>query len=182
MGAVYLAEHVDIERRVALKLVHAELLRNPMVLGQFRQEARAASRIGNPYICDVTDWGELPDGRVFFVMEYLDGSSLGRVLEQSAQAGARALHPHPAPGGQGPGRRAREGDRPPRREAGQRDAGRREDGADRRGEGGGLRRGRHATSAAPEAQLAVTGTPEYMAPERPPGRPTTTAATSTRWG
>src|SRR6185436_18577978 len=80
MGAVYLAEHVDIERRVALKLVHAELLRNPMVLGQFRQEARAASRIGNPYICDVTDWGELPDGRVFFVMEYLDGSSLGRVL------------------------------------------------------------------------------------------------------
>jgi serine/threonine protein kinase len=83
MGAVYLAEHVDIERRVALKLVHAELLRNPMVLGQFRQEARAASRIGNPYICDVTDWGELPDGRVFFVMEYLDGSSLGRVLEQA---------------------------------------------------------------------------------------------------
>jgi len=82
MGAVYLAEHVDIERRVALKLVHAELLRNPMVLGQFRQEARAASRIGNPYICDVTDWGELPDGRVFFVMEYLDGSSLGRILEQ----------------------------------------------------------------------------------------------------
>jgi serine/threonine protein kinase len=82
MGAVYLAEHVDIERRVALKLVHAELLRNPMVLGQFRQEARAASRIGNPYICDVTDWGELPDGRVFFVMEYLDGSSLGKVLEQ----------------------------------------------------------------------------------------------------
>jgi serine/threonine protein kinase len=81
MGAVYLAEHVDIERRVALKLVHAELLRNPMVLGQFRQEARAASRIGNPYICDVTDWGELPDGRVFFVMEYLDGRSLGRVLE-----------------------------------------------------------------------------------------------------
>jgi serine/threonine protein kinase len=83
MGAVYLAEHVDIERRVALKLVHAELLRNPLVLGQFRQEARAASRIGNPYICDVTDWGELPDGRVFFVMEYLDGRSLGRVLEQA---------------------------------------------------------------------------------------------------
>jgi serine/threonine protein kinase len=82
MGAVYAAEHVDIERRVALKLVHADLLRNPLVLGQFRQEARAASRIGNPYICDVTDWGELPDGRVFFVMEYLDGPSLGKVLEQ----------------------------------------------------------------------------------------------------
>src|SRR5207237_173042 len=88
MGAVYAAEHVDIERKVALKLVHAELLRNPLVLGQFRQEARAASRIGNPYICDVTDWGELPDGRVFFVMEYLDGQSLGKVLKQK-----RRLHP-----------------------------------------------------------------------------------------
>lgn len=82
MGAVYAAEHVDIERKVALKLVHSELLRNPVVLRQFRQEARAASRIGNPYICDVTDWGELPDGRVFFVMEFLDGPSLGRVLKE----------------------------------------------------------------------------------------------------
>jgi len=81
MGAVYAAEHVDIERKVAIKIVHAELLRNPVVLRQFRQEARAASRIGNPYICDVTDWGELPDGRVFFVMEYLDGASLGRALK-----------------------------------------------------------------------------------------------------
>jgi serine/threonine-protein kinase len=55
MGAVYLAEHVDIERKVALKLLHSELVQNPLVLRQFRQEARAASRIGNPYICDVTD-------------------------------------------------------------------------------------------------------------------------------
>ncbi|HEY0711980.1 MAG TPA: protein kinase, partial [Polyangia bacterium] len=82
MGAVYLAEHVDIERKVALKLLHSELVQNPLVLRQFRQEARAASRIGNPYICDVTDWGEVEDGRVFFVMEYLDGASLGTVLKE----------------------------------------------------------------------------------------------------
>jgi serine/threonine protein kinase/predicted negative regulator of RcsB-dependent stress response len=82
MGAVYAAEHVDIEKRVALKLLHAEMLRNPLVLQQFRQEARAASRIGNPYICDVTDWGEVQDGRVFFVMEYLEGPSLGREIKR----------------------------------------------------------------------------------------------------
>ena len=82
MGVVYAAEHVDIEKRVALKLLHADLLENQHVLQQFRQEARAASRIGNPYICDVTDWGEIADGRVFFVMEYLDGVSLSREIKR----------------------------------------------------------------------------------------------------
>jgi serine/threonine protein kinase len=81
MGAVYAAEHVDIEKKVALKILHPDLLRNPLVLQQFRQEARAASKIGNPYICDVTDWGEVADGRVFFVMEYLDGPSLAREIK-----------------------------------------------------------------------------------------------------
>jgi serine/threonine protein kinase/predicted negative regulator of RcsB-dependent stress response len=82
MGAVYLAEHVDIERKVALKILHSELVQNPHVVRQFRQEARAASRIGNPYICDVTDWGEVEDGRVFFVMEFLAGHSLAAVLKR----------------------------------------------------------------------------------------------------
>ena len=82
MGIVYAAEHVDIEKRVALKLLHADLLENQHVLQQFRQEARAASRIGNPYICDVTDWGEVADGRVFFVMEYLDGATLSREIKR----------------------------------------------------------------------------------------------------
>jgi serine/threonine protein kinase len=82
MGAVYLAEHVDIERRVAVKILHSELVQNPHVVRQFRQEARAASRIGNPYICDVTDWGEVEDGRVFFVMEFLAGQSLAAVLKR----------------------------------------------------------------------------------------------------
>ncbi len=92
MGTVYAAEHVDIERKVALKILHADLLRNPGVLRQFREEARAASKIGNPYICDVTDWGELHDGRVFFVMEYLDGPSLAKVLKKKRRmTSARCL-------------------------------------------------------------------------------------------
>ncbi len=81
MGAVYQAEHVDLEKRVALKTLLANSARDSEVVERFRQEARAASKIGNPFICDVTDFGELPDGQVFYVMEYIDGPSLRRVLE-----------------------------------------------------------------------------------------------------
>jgi serine/threonine protein kinase/tetratricopeptide (TPR) repeat protein len=83
MGTVYLAEHVDLEKKVAVKVLRADLVPDVETLQQFRQEARAASKIGNLYICDVTDFGEVPDGRVFFVMEYLDGISLAHVLRDA---------------------------------------------------------------------------------------------------
>jgi serine/threonine protein kinase/tetratricopeptide (TPR) repeat protein len=81
MGAVYEAEHVDLEKRVALKTLLGASARDPKAVERFRQEARAASKIGNPFICDVTDFGQLPDGQVFYVMEYIDGPSLRRVLD-----------------------------------------------------------------------------------------------------
>lgn len=81
MGAVYQAEHVDLEKRVALKTLLGASARDPKAIERFRQEARAASKIGNPFICDVTDFGELPDGQVFYVMDFIDGPSLRRVLE-----------------------------------------------------------------------------------------------------
>lgn len=84
MGAVYSAEHIDLEKKVALKLLPGDIAHLPAAVQQFRQEARAASRIGSPYICDVTDFGELVDGRVFFIMEYLEGNSLGYVLRADA--------------------------------------------------------------------------------------------------
>jgi tetratricopeptide (TPR) repeat protein/tRNA A-37 threonylcarbamoyl transferase component Bud32 len=87
MGAVYLSEHVDLEKRVALKTLHAASARDPKAIERFRQEARAASKIGNPNICDVTDFGELPDGQVFFVMEYIDGPSLRLEIEQHQRIG-----------------------------------------------------------------------------------------------
>jgi tetratricopeptide (TPR) repeat protein len=81
MGAVYQAEHVDLEKRVALKTLLGAAAREPKTVERFRQEARAASKIGSPFICDVTDFGQLPDGQVFYVMEYIDGPSLRRVLD-----------------------------------------------------------------------------------------------------
>ena len=92
MGAVYAAEHVDLEKKVAIKVLRADVAPDAETLQQFRQEARAASGIGNIYICDVTDFGEVSDGRVFFVMEYLDGVSLGRVLRETPRcAPGRAI-------------------------------------------------------------------------------------------
>jgi serine/threonine protein kinase/tetratricopeptide (TPR) repeat protein len=83
MGSVFAAEHVDLEKKVAIKVLRADLAPDAEALQQFRQEARAASGIANIYICDVTDFGEVSDGRVFFVMEYLDGVSLARVLRET---------------------------------------------------------------------------------------------------
>ncbi len=81
MGAVYAAEHVDLEKRVALKTLLTENAHTPQAVERFRQEAKAASRIGSPFICDVTDFGSLPDGQVFFVMEYLEGQSLATLID-----------------------------------------------------------------------------------------------------
>ncbi len=92
MGKVYLAEHVEIGKRVALKVLHPSYSRMPDLVERFRREARAASKIGHPNIVDVTDSGATDDGSVYFVMEYLEGVELGSVIErEGALDVARAL-------------------------------------------------------------------------------------------
>ena len=76
MGVVYEAAHIDIERRVALKILRYDLSQQPEMTQVFRDEARAASRMGHVNIVEVFDFGELPDGRLFFCMELLDGKDL----------------------------------------------------------------------------------------------------------
>ncbi len=80
MGLVYEAEHVEIGRRVAIKILHAMFTRQGEVVARFRSEARAATRIGHPHIIDVFDSGTTVDGAVYFVMEFLDGRDLAETI------------------------------------------------------------------------------------------------------
>src|SRR5690242_17517849 len=76
MGTVYEGENVRIERRVAIKVLHAQVASQPEFASRFEREARASARIGSPHVCDVLDLGDLPGGERYLVMEYLDGESL----------------------------------------------------------------------------------------------------------
>ena len=93
MGRVYEAEHVEIGKRVAVKVLHPAYTRTPDVVERFRREARAASKIYHPNIVNVTDSGTVGDGSFFFVMEYIEGVELGYVIHREGPLQpARALH------------------------------------------------------------------------------------------
>jgi serine/threonine protein kinase len=82
MGRVYEGQHIDIGRRVAVKILQSSYRHTPELVERFRREARAASRIGHPNIVDVTDSGTTDDGAFFFVMEYLDGLNLEDLINR----------------------------------------------------------------------------------------------------
>ena len=83
MGAVYLAEHPGIGRRVAVKVLHKNYTRDEHLLARFLNEARAANAIRHPNIIEILDSGMLADGTPFLVMELLEGESLGTRLRQN---------------------------------------------------------------------------------------------------
>lgn len=85
MGIVYLAEHLTVGRKVALKVLTHEWSRHEVVAARFREEARAASAAGHPNIVDVFDAGKLPDGRLYIAMEYLTGTSLYHEVAQKGR-------------------------------------------------------------------------------------------------
>jgi len=83
MGTVYLAEHVTIKKRCAIKLLNPEYAHKQDLVERFLQEARAASMIAHENVVEITDFGAA-HGSVFFVMEMLIGEDLSDTIRREA--------------------------------------------------------------------------------------------------
>jgi len=83
MGRVYEAEHIEIGKTVAVKVLHPVYTRTPEVVARFKREARAASRIEHANVVNVTDSGTTEDGLFFFVMEFIQGIELGLAIHKA---------------------------------------------------------------------------------------------------
>jgi len=91
MGVVYLAEHPQIGKKVAIKTLHRKLCTDPELVSRFFQEARAANSIGHPNIVDIADFGETDDGTIYLVMELLSGKTLREQMRRGPVPVARAV-------------------------------------------------------------------------------------------
>jgi hypothetical protein len=82
MGTVYLAEHVKMGRKSALKVMNPGMNTDPDAVARFNREASNASRLSHPNICGIYDFGETPDGMIYLAMEFIEGSALTDIIEK----------------------------------------------------------------------------------------------------
>jgi tRNA A-37 threonylcarbamoyl transferase component Bud32 len=90
MGAVYRGERVGLQRIVAIKFLHGEVATREQFRKRFEIEARAMSRLSHPHCVSVIDFGvvDVP----YFVMDYVTGRPLGKLIEEGPIPIRRALH------------------------------------------------------------------------------------------
>ncbi|MBN1652644.1 MAG: protein kinase [Deltaproteobacteria bacterium] len=91
MGIVYRSVHTTLGKHLAIKVLRAEVSKNEEILARFKQEAQSASAIGNQHIIDISDFGVLPDGSTYFVMEFLSGVNLTEALQGGRFPTARTI-------------------------------------------------------------------------------------------
>ncbi|HZF51535.1 MAG TPA: serine/threonine-protein kinase [Polyangiaceae bacterium] len=82
MGSVYKAAQPDMNRMVAVKILHKKLVNRKDLMSRFRREARAMSHLTHPNTVKVLLYGELDDGSLYIVMEYLEGRNLNQVVRK----------------------------------------------------------------------------------------------------
>jgi hypothetical protein len=90
MGQVYLAEHVKMGRKSALKVMNPSMVKDADSISRFNREAANASRINHPNVADVYDFGETPEGIIYLAMEYVDGPPLTKIIAQGSIPPLRA--------------------------------------------------------------------------------------------
>ncbi|MEP6767265.1 MAG: protein kinase [Acidobacteriota bacterium] len=88
MGAVFVAYHTDLERRVAVKLLRPDSVADPEARERFRREAKAVARINHPAVAALYDYGVLPGGEAYIVMELVVGETLRRALDREGPLSA----------------------------------------------------------------------------------------------
>lgn len=91
MGIVYRATHIALNKSLAIKVLRPEVSKNDEIVARFKQEAQSASAIGNQHIIDISDFGRMPDGATYFVMEFLEGQSLTQAIETDGFDTARTV-------------------------------------------------------------------------------------------
>jgi serine/threonine-protein kinase len=89
MGEVYLAEHVRLRRKSAVKVMHPLMANDPDALSRFNREATNACQIEHPNVAAIYDFGESSGGLVYLAMEYIDGASLTHIVARGALSLAR---------------------------------------------------------------------------------------------
>jgi serine/threonine-protein kinase len=92
MGIVYKAVHTALNKPLAIKVLRAEVSKNEQIVARFKQEAQSASQIGNQHIIDISDFGVMPDGSTYFVMEFLNGQSLTAAMEKGRFEPERTIY------------------------------------------------------------------------------------------
>ncbi|HEX7331991.1 MAG TPA: serine/threonine-protein kinase [Pyrinomonadaceae bacterium] len=85
MGAVYLATHLDLERPVAVKIIRREFASDADIADRFLREARTMAKLRHPNAAMIFDAGNLPDGRHFIVMEFVEGETLSQALAREGR-------------------------------------------------------------------------------------------------
>ncbi len=82
MGTVLKARHAQLNKLVAIKVLNMELIQDRSSLSRFETEARAGGQLSHPNLVAVFDFGYTVDGEPFFVMEYVEGASLGQLVKK----------------------------------------------------------------------------------------------------
>ncbi|MFQ3582475.1 protein kinase [Chloracidobacterium validum] len=90
-GAVYRARHLLIHRTVAVKVLSRDLVADEDALARFRREAAMAGRLKHLNIVSVMDFGITPDGVAYLVMDFIEGKSLRRILDQQGRVALEKL-------------------------------------------------------------------------------------------